>query len=88
MDNFQYLFERVSDYGYTSIQLIGSIVAVLASWLTIKLVSNCILARRERPISFSVAIPPQLHPEWKGRAWNEVDQATRGVLEGQAKGVS
>lgn len=88
MDGLQSLFEEISYNGYSSSQLLGSIAAILASWLAIKLVSNCILARRERAINLKIAIPPQLHRDWKGRTWNEVDQATKSILEGQAKGVS
>ncbi|EER29937.1 Meiotic Sister-Chromatid recombination aldehyde dehydrogenase [Coccidioides posadasii str. Silveira] len=72
--------------GCSLAQILSSGSILLATWFAVRLAYRYTLARRERPVDFSVPIPPELSPSWQGKTWSEVGDADREILEAQSFG--
>lgn len=74
----------------TALLLASTSLALLATYFALRSAYNSlILYPLERPVDFAVPvpIPPEVKPDWHGKAWSEVQGADREILEAQSYGV-
>ncbi|EEP78724.1 predicted protein [Uncinocarpus reesii 1704] len=70
----------------TLAQILSSGLVLLSTWIAARATYSYTLAWRERPVSFTVPLPPEVSPDWQGKAWDEVDDADKEILESQSFG--
>ncbi|KAI1948920.1 Meiotic Sister-Chromatid recombination aldehyde dehydrogenase [Ophidiomyces ophidiicola] len=71
---------------YSLSQILRRALIAVLTWIAVRVAYRYILAQKESPVDFSVPLPPEVSPDWRGKSWSEAEGADRELLEAQSFG--